>query len=216
MLKRIIVFIFSLPTRVLTKVLPIIPYFKFLKETQNTQTPISLSIWYKQKILGYNRKAYWPMHFTSKFSGYWQNVYCGIETCPGYSSGNYIQAIGKIYIGDYTQIAPNVGIISANHDIHDSRKYETKEVRIGKYCWIGMGSMILPGVTLGDFTIVGAGAIVTKSFEEGYCVIGGNPARIIKKLDQNLCITFKSDFEYNGYVKSDKFSTSLLPSLQIK
>ena len=61
---------------------------------------------------------------------------------------------------------------------------------IGRFCWLGMGAVILPGVRLGDFTIVGAGAIVSKSFEEGYCAIGGNPAKIIKYLNKEECDAF--------------------------
>ena len=57
---------------------------------------------------------------------------------------------------------------------------EAKEVVIGENCWLGMNSVILPGVSLGDNTIVGAGSVVTKSFMDGNCVIGGNPARIIR------------------------------------
>nr|WP_283244199.1 DapH/DapD/GlmU-related protein [Luoshenia tenuis] len=56
---------------------------------------------------------------------------------------------------------------------------------LGEKCWIGMNSVVLPGVTLGPHTVVGAGAVVTKSFPEGYCVIAGNPARMIRKLDIN-------------------------------
>ena len=68
------------------------------------------------------------------------NIFCGIETSPGLSPGNYIQGMGKTYIGDYTQIAPNVGIISANHELEDNRKHIIEDVYIGKYCWIGMGA----------------------------------------------------------------------------
>lgn len=53
---------------------------------------------------------------------------------------------------------------------------------IGDKCWIGMNSVILPGVVLGDNTIVGAGSVVTKSFENGHCVVAGNPAKLIKRL----------------------------------
>ena len=118
----------------------------------------------------------------------------------------YIQGGGGIDIGDYTQIAPNVGIISSNHDLYDSRKSRNKIVEIGRYCWLGMGAIILPGVKLGDFTIVAAGSVVTKSFEEGYCVIAGVPAVKIKKLEKAECRPFKNKIEYNGYIRSSKFN----------
>ena len=98
--------------------------------------------------------------------------------------GCYFQGKGKITIGRGSWIAPNVGIITANHKIDDLNQHEdARPVKIGKECWIGMNSMILPGVELGPKTIVGAGSVVTKSFSEGYCVIAGNPARLIRKLD---------------------------------
>ncbi|WP_371860829.1 DapH/DapD/GlmU-related protein [Terrabacter aerolatus] len=53
---------------------------------------------------------------------------------------------------------------------------------IGDDCWIGMNSVILPGVILGSRTTVGAGSVVTKSFPEGNCIVAGNPAKIIKQL----------------------------------
>lgn len=161
-------------------------------------------MWFYQKILGFNRKTYWPVHFTSIVSNY-KNIYAGIDTSPGYSPGCYIQGGGKVYIGDYTQIAPNVGIISSNHDIHDSRKKVIGEVKIGKYCWIGMNAMILPNVTIGDFTVIAAGAIVTKPYPEGYCILAGNPAKIIKYLDKDKCIPFRNEYEYNGYIKNENF-----------
>jgi acetyltransferase-like isoleucine patch superfamily enzyme len=100
------------------------------------------------------------------------------------SPGIYFQNFkGKIFIGKGTYIAPNVGIITANHDPHDLKSHkEGRDVVIGCNCWIGMGSIILPGVIIGDKTIVGAGAVVTKSFIEGNCVVAGNPAKLVKKL----------------------------------
>lgn len=186
------------------KILSIFKYYSFFQKTKNTQTPITFFLWYMQKVRGYNRNAYWPVHFTSVISGA-KNVYCGIETNPGYMPGCYIQAIGKIYIGDYTQVSANVGIISANHNLTDTRKHILQNVVIGKYCWIGMGAIILPGVILGDFTVVGAGSIVSKSFPDGYCVIAGNPAKQIKLLNKSDCVVFKSEFEYNGYIESQQF-----------
>lgn len=98
--------------------------------------------------------------------------------------GNYYQAIGQITIGRGTYIAPNVGIITSNHSLDNLDDHdEPKPVTLGEKCWIGMNSMILPGVTLGPHTVVGAGSIVTKSFPEGYCIIAGNPAKLIKNIE---------------------------------
>lgn len=97
--------------------------------------------------------------------------------------GNYFQAIEKIVIGKGTYIACNVAIITANHNCLKLEEHLKGEpVIIGKECWIGFNSVILPGVILGDRTIVGAGSIVTKSFPEGHCIIGGNPAKVIRML----------------------------------
>lgn len=96
--------------------------------------------------------------------------------------GKYFQAYGNIYIGKGVYIASNVGIITANHDISNLDNHtEAKDVIIGDRSWIGMNSVILPGVTLGENTIVGAGSVVTHSFPEGNCVIAGNPAKVLRK-----------------------------------
>jgi serine acetyltransferase len=184
----------------------LLPYFRFIPETRNTQTPITFLTWFLQKVVGINRGPYWPMHYSSTISGGWRNVYAGVEVSPGLSPGCYIQAIGKIYIGDYTQIGPNVGLISSNHSLVNNSEHLVDEIRIGKYCWIGMGAVILPGITLGDYTIVGAGSIVTKPFPDGYCVIAGNPARLVRQLEQEECIFHRSKHEYNGYIPAKDFN----------
>jgi len=192
-----------------------IPLTRCIYDTRDSQTPITLKIFFMQKILRFNGHVYWPVHFTSIVS-YPKNIYSGIETCPGYMPGCYIQGIGKIYIGDYSQISANVGIITANHDLNDNRKHsDIKTVRLGKYCWIAMNVMIMPGVELGDYTVVGAGSVVTKSFPDGFCVIAGNPAKIIKTLNKEECVYHRSPIEYNGYIKSDKFEKFRRKNLHI-
>lgn len=102
------------------------------------------------------------------------------------SPGTYYQNFkAKIFLGKGSYIGPNVGIITANHVIGNLDKHEEgKDVIIGEQCWIGMNSVILPGVILGKNVVVAAGSVVNKSFEDGNVIIGGTPAKILKRLDQ--------------------------------
>ena len=195
------------PFRLFTVLLVKTPYFRFIRETQDYQCKINFGFWFKQKVLnlGGNKRAYWPVHWTSKIYDA-ENILVGVDAYPGIMNGCYIQGKGKIIIGDYTQIAPNVVIVSANHDLYDSRKHIPAPVKIGKYCWIGAGAKIMPGVELGDWTIVGAGAVVTRSFTDGHCVIAGVPASLIKHLERENCIPFANKIAYNGYIRADKFN----------
>lgn len=81
-----------------------------------------------------------------------------------------------LHIGSKTYIAFDAIILS--HDF-STRRHAAKTV-IGKNCFIGAGSIILPNVTIGDSVIVGAGSVVTKDVPSN-CAVAGNPARIIKE-----------------------------------
>jgi acetyltransferase-like isoleucine patch superfamily enzyme len=61
----------------------------------------------------------------------------------------------------------------------DAASGAVRPIRIGRRCFVGGGSMILPGVTIGDESIVGAGAVVTQDVPPR-SIVGGNPARIIR------------------------------------
>jgi len=187
-----------------------ISFFRPLYETSQNESPIVFKQWFKHKVLGERSGPYWPVHPTSKIVGSWRNVHVGIDAAPGISPGCYIQALGKIYVDDYAQIAPNVGLLSSNHFMLDIREHIIDQIHIGKYCRIGMGSIIHPGVTLGDFTTVAAGSIVTKSFPQGYCVIAGNPAAIVQDYSTNEKIKqkflrYRNQYEYNGFIPAEKF-----------
>lgn len=161
-------------------------YFKFRGSLSNR-----VSFWkYLRFFLSRDKRIYWPVHKNSEVT-HPERIYVGINSNAGTRPGCYLQGNGGIFIGNYVHFASNIGIISGNHDLYDQTKHIDKEVRIGDYTWIGMGAIILPGVTLGPRTIVGAGSVVTKSFPEGFCVIAGNPAHLIKKLDQSLFVPTK-------------------------
>jgi acetyltransferase-like isoleucine patch superfamily enzyme len=149
-----------------------------------------------------NRKIYWPLGSGSHASPH--NVFIGKCSKPG-SGGCYLQGRGKLFIGDYAMMGPNISIISGNHGIYNLEELIKKETIIGDYCWIASNSCILAGVVLGKHTIVGAGSVVTKSFPEGYCVIAGNPAKVVKYLDKEKFVEYKMNNEYYGYIPATKF-----------
>lgn len=137
-----------------------------------------------QKIFGFNRNIPWPVSpFITLYNP--KNIIFNINDLNNFQTyGTYFQNFtGKIIVGEGTYIGPNVGIITVNHDIENLNLYQqSKDVILGKNCWIGMNAILLPGVILGEHTIVGAGAVVTKPFPKGHLVIAGNPARVIKNL----------------------------------
>lgn len=58
---------------------------------------------------------------------------------------------------------------------------KVKGIRIGSDCWVGVGTIILCGVTIGNGSVVGAGTVVTKDIPKNVVVVG-NPARIIREI----------------------------------
>jgi virginiamycin A acetyltransferase len=53
------------------------------------------------------------------------------------------------------------------------------DTRVGNDVWIGYGSTVMPGVTIGDGAIVGSCSVVTKDVPP-YAIVGGNPAKVIR------------------------------------
>lgn len=90
-------------------------------------------------------------------------------------------AAGGITIDDNVMIGPNVRIVTDNHDFDNRMVLRCKAVHIGRNAWIGVGAIILPGVTIGENAVVAAGAVVTKDVAPN-TIVGGNPAKFIRSL----------------------------------
>lgn len=87
----------------------------------------------------------------------------------------------KLTIGNHVDIASQVMIFNAEHDLN-SQYFDPieQEVVIKDYCFIGPRAIILPGVTIGRGAVVGAGAVVTKDVPD-MTIVGGVPAKEIGK-----------------------------------
>ncbi|MEQ4662349.1 acyltransferase [Providencia rettgeri] len=108
-----------------------------------------------------------------------QDTYIGMNCfINGYSE--------KIIIMNNVSIAQNVCIMTdsgpnASKSMQEFYPIERASIYIGEHSWLGVNSVILPGVTLGKFCVVAANSLVKNSFDD-YSVVAGNPAKLIKKL----------------------------------
>lgn len=92
---------------------------------------------------------------------------------------------GRVTFGDDVMLAPNVQIYAAHHPLDAETRCSGAElgstIRVGSRVWIGGGSILLPGVTIGDDAVIGAGSVVTKDIPPRVLAFG-NPCRVMREL----------------------------------
>lgn len=73
-----------------------------------------------------------------------------------------INCVGRMSIGAYTKIAPNVCINDHDHNYksEEGGHLLVSKVEIGEHVWIGSNTVILRGTVIGDHAIIAAGSIV--------------------------------------------------------
>lgn len=107
-----------------------IKFFKPLYETRNTTHQILFKEFFIQKILRFNSNIPWPVHHTVYIGGV-KNIKIGVGASCGDNRNVYVQAIDKVYIGDYTRIAAYTKIISSNHSTYNHNEHVNGGIRIG-------------------------------------------------------------------------------------
>ena len=119
---------------------------------------------------------------------------------------NSTSVVGDVVIGDNTWVGPFCSLdgtggiaigrycslsLGCQVQTHDTVKfalsggklpYEYSKVSIGDYCFLGVHSVVLRGVTIGGQCVVGAGAVVTHSIPDR-TIVAGVPARPIGRVD---------------------------------
>ncbi|OMJ17856.1 putative acetyltransferase [Smittium culicis] len=114
----------------------------------------------------------------------------GINTHVGknfyMNAGCVILDPGRVDIGNDVMFGPNVQIYTVTHPLEyvkrNTRQHIARSIKIGDNVWIGGGSIILPGITIGNNSVIAAGSVVTKDVPENV-VVAGNPAKFMKKID---------------------------------
>jgi acetyltransferase-like isoleucine patch superfamily enzyme len=119
-----------------------------------------------------------------KIEGHKSNLTIGSQSFLGRVN---IALHDEVIIGERVCINDGVEIITASHDVSDPEwKHVKGKIIIEDYAWIGTGSMLLPGVTIGRGAVVGARAVVSKSVAPGAIVVGVPAVPISKKRTEVL------------------------------
>lgn len=152
--------------------------------------------------LGHNLRAgskaetYLKMHSESRLivNGYFK-VFFGssIEVFQGgaltlgngfINSDSVIACENSITIGNGATIGRFVSIYDSDfHKLYDKQgklMNPSAPIVIGDHVWIGVGAIILKGVTIGNGAVVAAGSVVTRDVPPE-CIVAGNPAKVVKE-----------------------------------
>jgi carbonic anhydrase/acetyltransferase-like protein (isoleucine patch superfamily) len=102
----------------------------------------------------------------------------------------HIACVGSIDIGPEVLTAERIFIGDTYHGYEDAARpvlhqpmAHPEPVVIGRGAFLGVGSIVLMGVTVGEHAYVGAGAVVTADVAP-YTLVVGNPARPVRRWDE--------------------------------
>lgn len=117
--------------------------------------------------------------------GYYRNeLVIGAKSWIGQAA--FLHAAGGLFIGAEVGIGPHVCILTSTHAPVGrplpimAGAIQTAKVVLEPGCDLGIGAIILPGVTVGAGAQVGAGAVVTRDVPP-FAVVAGNPARVLRQ-----------------------------------
>lgn len=94
---------------------------------------------------------------------------------------------GSITIEDNVLFGPAVRLFTGKHRFSDVTVPISvqgveipQDIVIRTGSWIGAGTTILPGVTIGRNAVIGAGSVVTRNIPDGALAVGA-PAQVIRQ-----------------------------------
>jgi acetyltransferase-like isoleucine patch superfamily enzyme len=114
------------------------------------------------------------------------------------TSRHFIDCTAGVTVGEFSTVAGiRSQIMSHSINLKECRQ-DCAAVFIGHYCFVGSGSILLPGSSIPDYCVIGAGCVVSKKLVDSGCLYGGVPARFIKRLSIDATGYFRRE---TGYVQ---------------
>ena len=99
----------------------------------------------------------------------------------------------SIELGDDVWTGHHVYITDQNHGYDDLdrpiavQSMPERPVRIGDGSWLGYGTVVLPGTTIGRHVVIGANSVVRGDIPD-FSIAAGNPAKIIRDQRQQAAV----------------------------
>lgn len=132
-----------------------------------------------------------PLNFRFIRAFLWKKigVDLGCSVAIGHTVSLDVGNANLIHIGNNVTITNNCILLCHQKDLAhyslgdniQAQPYVYKPIRISNGVHIGMGSIIMPGVTIGEGCIIGAHAVVTKDMP-AWSVAVGSPAKVIRTI----------------------------------
>jgi acetyltransferase-like isoleucine patch superfamily enzyme len=101
----------------------------------------------------------------------------GSKIMPGVTIGNHVLIANDVFIADN----PGHPMDAMKRRVQGVEPDQIRPVTIGDDVWVGHGSKLMPGVTIGEGAVVGAGSIVTRDVPP-YTLVAGAPAKVVRDL----------------------------------
>jgi len=129
------------------------------------------------------------------YIGRYSQIECDSIIGDNVMLANHVALIGR-YDHNFTQIGTPTRLASKISDKDYNWKGIDSKIIIEDDVWIGYGSIIISGITIGRGSIVAAGSIVTKDVLP-YSIVSGNPAKFLKYRFTNEEIIKHEDLIYS-------------------
>lgn len=121
----------------------------------------------------------------------WTGCHVGKNVSIGYDVYYDVHNASLITLEDDVWVAARCLIFCHKRDLSSYRKfgiyndlgYKKSPVILKKGCVVGMGSIVMPGVTIGEGAIIGAGSLVINDVPP-WTIAVGNPAKVVKEIEE--------------------------------